>query len=794
MPQYIEGSAHISENGTVNGSKGDQKQKDRPDMNGEVSLQNFDPSRESKGWNILRPKDPAKATLLANKMIKACNNANIGYSQADRNHLRSLGDNATSTELPTNCDCSSLVRQCVRETFGDEPDAISTSNAYYVLKNYTVAGQHPLEALGSWNSYVTLYNGDILITRTKGHTLIIVHGSPREGQQDTTGYGLYGASYFKERLDKPDKSDEFYVSYKNGGKSLYPPVAKNGLVVPDNAAYAWGRFSEILGEPSALSRSKDPGTWFRKTEDGYERSQYPKVGSIMCFTSYSGNGFACVVENIDSKNQKIATSQYEGNKFVLLSRTNKLGSWNFGTYVFQGFIWNPAIMQDVEGEQPAETFCKTAKSLIGKNVKDINKICKCGTNAAWSAAFVVSVAIKSQNSLNICVPNTFSCSSIGAIGVSRGMGSWLDGPALGNKNSRPNMGDIVLFRKSKVKTPVNKYYSDGCGVVISVASSSFECIEGGGAKVKKSSYSYKMSMISGYYRPKWSKVKSGSFKPSSTQVNGLYAQTTTRRDMAVREVGYLDNLRLQPSIQASKIKLSVLNYTGLLADLYSVFGAELLASDAANADLQIRLRYQAGEVQTQGAGITPEGLVAAVNDAYGQYQRSAGIPGELAFKLLKEREGLDGYDKATNTCRAVWDPYGHCWTIGVGTTNAVREYTGLEVKEGLVITMEQAYKALADEMAQDAKYVNKYDNKYQWTQGQLDALIDFTYNCGCGTLNKLLMDGDADKSDIPNRLLLFCSSGGVRRKGHYVRRTIEKYLFETGKLDLTVGDNVKWPV
>ena len=91
----IIGSARIDGRGKTSGDKaGDQKQTTTPDYKGEVSMQSFYVS--SKGWNILRAKDPAVAANIALAMTIACNNPNIGYNQARRLDIIKTGTHATS--------------------------------------------------------------------------------------------------------------------------------------------------------------------------------------------------------------------------------------------------------------------------------------------------------------------------------------------------------------------------------------------------------------------------------------------------------------------------------------------------------------------------------------------------------------------------------------------------------------------------------------------------------------------------------------------------------------------------
>lgn len=166
----IIGSARIDERGKATGGKaGDQKQKSTPDYKGEVSMQNFYVS--SKGWYILRAKNPEIAANIALAMTIACNNPNIGYNQARRLDIIKAGAGTHATS-PTSCDCSSLVRQCVRES-GIEVGNFTTANEVSVLM---ATGQ--FDKL-TYKTGTTLYLGDILVTKTKGHTVIVTSGATR---------------------------------------------------------------------------------------------------------------------------------------------------------------------------------------------------------------------------------------------------------------------------------------------------------------------------------------------------------------------------------------------------------------------------------------------------------------------------------------------------------------------------------------------------------------------------------------------------------------------------------------
>lgn len=175
------GSARHDENGKyTNGKKGDQLQKTTPDLLGEVSIQNF--YVHSKGWNVLRPISKKFADALASAMEIACNNSSIGYSQGCQ---RKTVDNITSL-LPINMDCSKTVRNCVYHASHVDVGNFTTANEVAVLEKSGLFNKHfVFKSLAQ----TPLYNGDVLVTKTKGHTVIVVSGNPRP--EDKNYYPKY---------------------------------------------------------------------------------------------------------------------------------------------------------------------------------------------------------------------------------------------------------------------------------------------------------------------------------------------------------------------------------------------------------------------------------------------------------------------------------------------------------------------------------------------------------------------------------------------------------------------------
>lgn len=225
------GSARIDEKGNASGgAAGDQKQTSaKNDLTGEVSMQKM--YSHSKGWYILRPKSAAHAVKMADLMKAACNNANIGYDQGNRLGVVQHG---IMTAVKTECDCSSLVREVVKEATGKDPGNFTTANE-----------AASLEATGlfeSKRSYVSqsatpVYDGDVLVTKTKGHTVIVVSGNARKAASGSSSAPVPSVSTAKIESAKGfDKT--LAGTYKTIGSLYLRAGAGKGkpelVVMPNN--------------------------------------------------------------------------------------------------------------------------------------------------------------------------------------------------------------------------------------------------------------------------------------------------------------------------------------------------------------------------------------------------------------------------------------------------------------------------------------------------------------------------------------------------------------------------------
>lgn len=171
------GSARIDENGNTKGGKdGDQTGK-------EVSTQTW--YLHKKGWRVFRCKDPSKAELIANDMQYACDNSKIGYNQSQRNSLynvsKAVDFDCSKVKIKCSTDCSALVRVCCAYAGINLPSFNTTTEGNTLIKSGMF-----MELLD--NKYTTkadyLKRGDILVTKTQGHTVVVLSNGSKAEKTD----------------------------------------------------------------------------------------------------------------------------------------------------------------------------------------------------------------------------------------------------------------------------------------------------------------------------------------------------------------------------------------------------------------------------------------------------------------------------------------------------------------------------------------------------------------------------------------------------------------------------------
>lgn len=211
MVVYI-GSARHDENGKYTGGKvGDQTQKissNGYDMSGEVSIQTLTSFVGTRSWYILRPKQAAHAKALAQAMLIACNNLHLGYDQKGRLGVVTYGVDSTRD---TEGDCGTFVRACVIKATGKDPGNFTTASEASALVATGLFDKPIIYRAGT-----QVYEGDVLVTQTKGHTGICIAGLDRVVNGNSTQVSN-GKFLFRNFDMSPVFDSDFY-------KAAYPDV------------------------------------------------------------------------------------------------------------------------------------------------------------------------------------------------------------------------------------------------------------------------------------------------------------------------------------------------------------------------------------------------------------------------------------------------------------------------------------------------------------------------------------------------------------------------------------------
>lgn len=185
----IIGSARSDEHGGSGwdgrAKAGDQKQTSTDDWKGEVSKQYY--YVHSKGWVAIIAKSPEAREKIARNMEYACANKLIGYDQSQNrtlyNVVKNLGFDCSKVTIPCETDCAQLVRVCVRYA-GINCDDF-----------YTVTEKDVLSKTGAFDIYTSdkyckssdfLPRGTILVTRSKGHTVVTLTDGAKVSKEESS--------------------------------------------------------------------------------------------------------------------------------------------------------------------------------------------------------------------------------------------------------------------------------------------------------------------------------------------------------------------------------------------------------------------------------------------------------------------------------------------------------------------------------------------------------------------------------------------------------------------------------
>lgn len=186
MATVYQGGASIDENGKAYGGQaGNQTGRE---------LRKAAWYLHSKGWYVLRAKESAVRKRLAEAMRRAVANQKIGYDQWQRNTLwnvaRLVGYDPSRVMSPVETDCSALVRVCMAYA------GIVVDTAFRTTDQVKVTMATGAFELLTEDRYCKradyLMEGDILVTRTQGHTVIVLNDGAKaqDGAQSGTGAAL----------------------------------------------------------------------------------------------------------------------------------------------------------------------------------------------------------------------------------------------------------------------------------------------------------------------------------------------------------------------------------------------------------------------------------------------------------------------------------------------------------------------------------------------------------------------------------------------------------------------------
>lgn len=175
----------------------------------------------------------------------------------------------------------------------------------------------------------------------------------REAVEEANGIG---AVKFKKRTKAPGRSEKWFYASN--------PFYNAGYGLPNCTAYAWGRFSELLGKAANLCKF-DAERWWAYN-DGYERGKKPKLGAVIVWakgksnTSADGAGHVAIVEEIYDDGSFMVSESGWGAKSTMWTLHISKDCARSG-YSFLGFIYNPAVADT------GEVTRKTVKYSVGKN-------------------------------------------------------------------------------------------------------------------------------------------------------------------------------------------------------------------------------------------------------------------------------------------------------------------------------------------------------------------------------------------------------------------------------------------
>lgn len=175
---------------------------------------------------------------------------------------------------------------------------------------------------------------------------------------------------FTPRTDSSGMQDNPYWYSRN-------PFYRAGYGLPNCTAYAWGRFWEI-SDPNGLYINRptlstgNAGDWWGYGQDGYQRGQTPKLGSVICFDEPGNPGHVAIVEEILPNGDVVTSNSARHGQYFYMRTYHASAGYEWSDYIFQGFIYNPYVTPEPPTPTPTDEsnskkwfkFMKRKKTII----------------------------------------------------------------------------------------------------------------------------------------------------------------------------------------------------------------------------------------------------------------------------------------------------------------------------------------------------------------------------------------------------------------------------------------------
>lgn len=162
---------------------------------------------------------------------------------------------------------------------------------------------------------------------------------------------------FKPRLTKPEAGNKYYIRKADGGYSdaiLGKPTDPDCNTLANCSGYSYSRFNEVGQWGYCKYLAPVNAGIFMDFKGDCATGFDPKLGACAVWRkngSTSSGHVASVEQIIDNDTIVCSESSYNGQAFYLRTRHRKDGNWEQDGYTFKGFIYNPAVPDELDWQK-----------------------------------------------------------------------------------------------------------------------------------------------------------------------------------------------------------------------------------------------------------------------------------------------------------------------------------------------------------------------------------------------------------------------------------------------------------